>query len=237
MAEYQTLRLLKESEEGFGVICEWNTSKGPSGFISLDLQSNTILKEFEEKNNKDVNSVFMNCILQKCDTENKNGRYYPKHVLEREDQKYQQLIVEGRAEGEANHPDASIIDVKNCSHRVVKTWWEGNTLMGVLEIMTSPGYHKHGIISCAGDIIADKLRRGVKMGISSRGVGSLKMIQGKNTVQDDFELICYDLVHSPSTPGAFLYPGETKINESIDKNNTKTIQKSKIIKGLDDFLL
>ena len=238
--KYKSLKLLTESEEGYGVICEWNTSRGPSGSLSLDLQSKEILREFEEKG-KDTNTIFMNCILQKCNTENRNGRYYPNHILEREDKKYQELIKEGRALSELNHPSESIIDLQNCSHRIIKTWWDNNTLMGILEVLTSPGYHKSGVISCKGDIAADLLRRGVKLGISSRGVGSLKMTQGKNTVQDDFELICYDLVSSPSTPGAFLYPGEVNLNESIsNKENiliNENMGKSNLIKSLDKFLL
>ncbi len=223
---YSTLKLLTEQEEGYGLISEWNTRNGCSGELSNDIQDMDVIKkilsESDEKLTKDHHSIFMNCILQKCDTENRNGRFYPREILVREDKNYQQLIGEGRATGEANHPDSSNIDVKNLSHRVIKSWWEGNTLLGVLEILTSKIYHINGTICCTGDIIADLLRRGVKMGISSRGVGSLKNIHGRNTVQSDFELICYDLVASPSTPGAFLYPeSEVNLNESVEKTDIK----------------
>lgn len=236
---YKDIQLLTEQEEGFGLICEWNTKQGCSGFISSEIQDvqliQKILTESDEKH-KSPDSIFMNCILQKCDTENRNGRFYPKYLLERENNNYQQLIQEGRALGESGHPDNSNIDLNNVAHRVIKTWWENNTLLGVLEIMTSKAYHNNGIICCTGDIIADLLRRGVKLGISSRGVGSLKNIHGRNTVQDDFDLICFDLVASPSTPGAFLYPdSEVKINESIEKYN-KIISKNPLLNSLDQFL-
>lgn len=232
----KTLKLLTEGEEGYGVICEWNTSAGCSGLVSQDLQEPSILKEFEEKRDKNEYSVFMNCILQKCDTQNRNGRYYPRELLVTEDKKYQTLIAEGRALGESNHPDYAFISLKygDTSHRVVKTWWEGNTLMGVLEILTSKAYHDSGLITCQGDYIALLLSKGTKLGISSRGVGSLKNVYGKNTVQNDFELICYDLVSSPSTPGAYLYPStDVKINEN---NNLNIVTESALAKKLKNFL-
>lgn len=238
--QYKTIKLLTEQEEGYGLICEWNTKSGCSGEISNKIQDESLIKqiisESDENLIKDNHSIFMNCILQKCDTENRNGRFYPRDILVREDKNYQQLISEGRATGEANHPDSSNIDVKNLSHRVIKSWWEGNTLLGVLEILTSKIYHTNGTICCTGDIIADLLRRGVKMGISSRGVGSLKSVHGRNTVQSDFELICYDLVASPSTPGAFLYPdSEVKLNESVEKTDIK-IENNSLITALNIFL-
>lgn len=237
---YKNLKLLTEQEEGYGIISEWNTLNGCSGSLYINNKDKQLLREFEEQEQKNQ-TIFMNCILQKCDTENRNGRYYPREVLVREDKKYQQLIEEGRALGSVNHPDSSNIDLLNISHRVIKSWWENNSLLGVIEIMTSKGYHENGTISCSGDIIADLLRRGVKIGISSRGVGSLKNIHGRNTVQSDFDLICYDLVSSPSTPGAFLYPNsEVKLQESIETelDNKKVLTETvnPLITKLNKFL-
>lgn len=234
---FKKLNLLTEGEEGYGVICEWNTISGCSGIITKEMQDNSILKEYVEKDDKSKYAVFMNCILQKCDTENRNGRYYPRNLLIREDKKYQDNINVGNAFGESNHPDYAYVSLKKeeLSHRVIKTWWENNTLMGVLEIMTTRAYHDSGIISTQGDFIADLLSKGAKLGISSRGVGSLKNIYGKNTVQDDFELICYDLVSSPSTPGAYLYPStEVKINENI---KIDVISESNFSRKMKNFLL
>jgi len=238
---YKKLEILNEGEEGRGIIVEWNTRRGCSGYISADIQDKEligrILTEEAHKLGEDVkHHIFMNCILQKCDTENRNGRFYPRYLLERENNAYQPLIKEGRAGGAANHPDDSNIDVLNIAHRVIKSWWEGNTLLGVLEIMTSDAFHTTGAEYNSGDKIAGLLKKGYKLGISSRGVGSLKNIGGKNTVQDDFELICYDIVASPSTPGAFLYPDtEVKLNESTKIEKVENFSTSLIIK-LDEFL-
>ncbi len=236
---YKKLELLTEGQEGYGVIVEWNTRRGCSGEISMGIQNETVIKnvlnEMEEKGSQ-PNTIFMNCILQKCDTENRNGRFYPRHLLEREDKAYQELIKEGRGGGEANHPDTSNIDVLNISHRVIKSWWEGNTLLGVLEIMTSQAFHETGAEYNSGDKIAGLLKKGYKLGISSRGVGSLKNVGGKNTVQNDFELICYDIVASPSTPGAFLYPDtEVKLNESVEIKKDENFSNPLITK-LNEFL-
>lgn len=236
--KFNSIKLLTEGEEGFGVIVEWNTRGGSSGYVSSELQDKELLREFQEKKNTN-NSVLMTCILQKYDTENKNGRVYSKELLMREDKAYQELIQEGRALGQCDHPSDSTISLKGdeITHRVIKTWWEDNTLMGILEILTSDKFHADGSITCQGDFIANLLRKGVKIGISSRGVGSLKNIQGRNVVQDDFELICYDLVASPSTPGAFLYPDKSvSMNESVIPVKQNLVE-SKINDTLDNFLL
>lgn len=242
------LRLLTESEEGYGIIVEWITKGGCSGSVGDRIEDTTLIKEYQVLSRKlheglgdasDTESIFMNCILQKCDTQNRNGRYYPRELLEREDAKYQELIREGRALGAADHPDITYISLKSgeVSHRVIKTWWEGNTLHGILEIMTSRAYHEMGGIFCEGDQVANLLRKGVKLGISSRGIGTLKNIGGKNTVQKDFELICYDLVSTPSTPGAFLYP-KTEINlrESEEIEKTNLLISNSLEKKLKKFL-
>lgn len=239
---YKKLELLREGQEGFGVIVEWNTRNGSSGYISANMQNEDLVKRIISESSvpkiadDKLHPIFMNCILQKCDTENRNGRFYPRYLLEREDKGYQKLIAEGSAGGEANHPDSSNLDILNISHRVIKSWWEGNTLLGVLEIMTSQAYHDTGAEYNTGDKIAGLLKRGYKLGISSRGVGSLKNMGGKNTVQDDFELICYDLVQSPSTPGAYLYPDtDVKLNESVKEQEIKNFN-NLFINGLDEYL-
>jgi hypothetical protein len=179
-------------------------------------------------------------ILQKAGVENKNGRIYPMEVLEPEVKKYQTLLQD-RSINEYNHPESSIIDLERVSHRIVKIWWEGNILMSQIEILTSPGFRNHGQVSCVGDHAALLLSYGITLGISSRGVGSLRNEHGKNIVQSDFELICFDLVSSPSTPGAYLFNDLTmrdKLPESIIKKNTGIITEidNKIIKNLNEFL-
>lgn len=184
--------------------------------------------------------IYINCILQKYGVENRNGRIYPESILKRENERFQEFIETNSALNEVNHPNDSNINLNNVGHLIKKTWWEDNILWGTLEIITSPAYHKQGICSLPGDGIAELLRRKVRLGISSRGVGSLKKIGGQNIVQDDFELICFDLVASPSTPGAYLF------NQTINNTNSGNIHMSEnkittitenLLKNLDKFLI
>lgn len=175
-------------------------------------------------------------VMQKYGVENKNERVYPESILRREAENYLKLIKERRALGEADHPESSIVAVSRISHNVVDLWWEGNVLMGKLEIIMSPGFVNQGIISCEGDRVANYLRKGLKIGVSSRGVGSLEKENGRNVVQDDFELICWDIVTSPSTPGSWIYneepSREQQMSESTNKKNTDNLKS-----GLSNFLM
>lgn len=174
-------------------------------------------------------------VMQKYGVENRNDRIYPEKILKREAENYLTLIKDKRAMGEADHPESSIVTISRISHNVIELWWEGNVLMGKLEIIMSPGFVNQGIISCEGDLVANLLRKGLKIGVSSRGVGSLEKEHGKNIVQDDFELICWDIVTSPSTPGSWIYEEvptpEEQMSESI-KNNDKDL----LITSFDNFL-
>ena len=152
-------------------------------------------------------------VLQKYNTPNRNGRIYPEKILKRESENYKKLIQKGTALSELNHPESSLIDLDRVSHAITDIWWEGPILLGKLKLLTSPGFHERGIVSTKGDLAANYLRQGVTLGISSRGVGSLKKVGEQNEVQDDFELICFDLVSSPSTPGAYLF---REPNERLD---------------------
>jgi hypothetical protein len=144
-------------------------------------------------------------VLQKYNTPNRNGRIYPEKILKREAENYKKMIQKGTALSELNHPESSLIDLDRVSHAITDIWWEGPVLLGKLKLLTSPGFHERGIVSTKGDLAANYLRQGVTLGISSRGVGSLKKVGEQNEVQEDFELICFDLVSSPSTPGAYLF--------------------------------
>lgn len=174
-------------------------------------------------------------VMQKYGVENRNDRVYPENILKREAENYLKLIKDKRAMGEADHPESSIVTISRISHNVIELWWEGNVLMGKLEIIMSPGFINQGIISCEGDLVANLLRKGLKIGVSSRGVGSLEKEHGKNIVQDDFELICWDIVTSPSTPGSWIYDEvptpEEQMSESKDNKD-----KNVLIDSLDNFL-
>lgn len=254
------MKIIKPGETGFGVLIE-----GDAGYISSDLSykgtknsdliKEQLLREFKSGTNigKDgslPDVVIVYAVLQKYGVENKNGRIYTKEILERENQRYQEYIKMGTSLGELNHPESSIIDGERVSHRITETWWDGITLMGKLELDTTPGYHKLGIISSVGDKVVNMIRKGWTVGISSRGVGSLKVEDGKNIVQDDFELICWDIVTSPSTPGSWISSEvsdlkqftESTQNKFVDNTSTKSSSylnedQKKIIDNLNKFLL
>jgi hypothetical protein len=186
-------------------------------------KDNTLISEsfiYENTNTSTNKVMYVDCVLQKANTKNRNGRIYPKAILEREMNKYAESIKDGNAVSENGHPDSTVIDLNNIPHRVVKYWWDGDTVMGTLEILTSESYMKTGQGWLPGDKIAEYLKKGVKLGISSRGVGSVQSKGGVDYVQDDFELIGFDLVHSPSTIGAYLLTPKNSMSESkITKSN------------------
>ncbi len=147
-------------------------------------------------------------ILQRAGAENQNGRVYPREILEREAKKYETLIKERRALGELDHPDSSVINLKNVSHNVREIHWDSDDLVGTVEILPTP----------SGNILKELLKAGILLGISSRGMGSVVNIgEGKVKVGEDFELIGWDFVSNPSTHGAFMVP----MNESVNKKLTK----------------
>jgi hypothetical protein len=182
--------------------------------------------------------IILYAVLQKYNTPNKNGRIYPETLLKREMEKYQILINKGSALNELNHPSSSLIDLDRVSHSILETWWDNEILMGKIKLFTSPGWRKSGIVSTKGDQAAMLLMNGATLGISSRGVGSLKNINGQNIVQDDFEIVCFDLVSSPSTPGAYIFsdPSERdNYQESIKSTSIMDDRLKKLMGTLDKF--
>jgi len=158
---------------------------------------------FEAKIQKEENGTFLvKGVLQRAGAPNQNKRRYPKEILERECKKYEQLIKERRALGELDHPDSPVINLKNASHNIVEIWWEGDDVCGTVEILSTP----------SGNILKELLKNNIRLGISSRGLGSVKELNdGTVMVQEDFELVCWDFVSNPSTHGAFMAP----VNESV----------------------
>jgi len=235
----QLSKILEEGDTGFGILIEHD-----AGYINSELNKNMLNENFELKPNE---PVLINCILQKWGVKNKNGRIYPKEVLVPQVNEYEQLVNSNSAVSEADHPDSSIISLQNISHMITKMWWgkgdQENVLFGQLKLIVSPGYINMGIVSVIGDKIVLYLQNKIKLGISSRGVGTLKEINGENLVQDDFELIGFDLVATPSTPGAYLFPekkGEISFGENYVKNENGILLKedeSKIVTAINKFLL
>ena len=148
-------------------------------------------------NEDDSGRTIVKGILQRAGAENQNGRIYPREILEREAKKYETLIKERRALGELDHPDSSVINLKNVSHNIREIYWEGDDVCGVVEILSTP----------SGNILKELLKNNIRLGISSRGLGSVKELSdGTVMVQEDFELVGWDFVSNPSTHGAFMAP-------------------------------
>ena len=156
-------------------------------------------------------------VLQRAEARNQNGRVYPKEILVREAKKYtDNFIKERRAMGELDHPDSSVVNLQNVSHNVMEMHWNGNDLVGTVEVLTTP----------AGNILKELFKSGIKLGISSRGLGSIKQESVGDEVQDDFELIGFDFVSNPSTHGAFLRPVNESVNSKVNTNKWQGVEKA-----------
>lgn len=209
-----------------------------AGYISpIDQKKPSIIKEMklvEAVTESDPTRLLVYVVLQKFGVKNRNGRIYPEQILKTQDQLYQQAIRERRAIGELDHPESSVIAGERLSHNIIKTWWEGNTLMGIMEILMTKGYVNMGIVSTKGDLVAEHLRHDIMIGVSSRGVGSLKEVRGELIVQDDFELICWDVVTGPSTPGSYIFKNKQEAQPYVESVANK---KANLLEGLNKFLL
>jgi len=162
----------------------------------------------EESKELNGGRIVMKGVLQKANTLNQNGRVYPLPILERELRNYQKFIKESRALGECDHPDSSVVELKNVSHIVREAHLDGDVVYGTVELLDTP----------AGQILQNLVEAGVTLGISSRGVGSTKRTGDHQVVQDDFQLICWDFVSEPSTPGAFMMREGKEVKRSdLDK--------------------
>ena len=188
----------------------------PEGRCPVD-----VLTESEKKRVMNDGAVYLVGVCQRAGVKNGNGRIYGKETLGREVQKYQNAINDRRSLGELDHPDDSVINLKNASHLITKMYWDGDNVMGKIEVLDTP----------SGGILKALVKSGVKLGISSRGLGSVREVNGDTMVEEDFQLICFDIVSEPSTPGAYLDPrrpaksiniGST-INNYINENKENTI--------------
>ena len=161
--------------------------------------------------------LIVNGVLQRAESRNQNGRVYPKEILMREAGKYtSDFIKERRAMGELDHPDSSVVNLQNVSHNVLEMHWKGNDLVGTVEVLSTP----------AGNILRELFKSGIKLGISSRGLGSIKQESAGDEVQDDFELIAFDFVSNPSTHGAFLSPVNESVGSKIVDKKWSSVERS-----------
>ena len=167
-------------------------------YLPFEIQPSQINESMKENDGK----LIVSGILQRANAENQNGRIYPKEILVREARKYNDTFIkERRAMGELDHPESSVVNLANVSHNIRDMKWQNDDLVGTVEVLPTP----------AGNILKELFRSGIKLGISSRGMGSVETID-----EDDFELIAFDFVSNPSTQGAFLHPtNEGVINESV----------------------
>lgn len=230
------LREIKKNEEGFGYLIERD-----AGFISSDDPIN--LESISKLNNsisgvgdveiKDRMKVF--AVFQKYGVPNANGRIYPESILRKQVDEFQKRIDGRNSYGELNHPESVTIDGERLTFLITKLWWENKTLVGEMELILSPGFVMYGVISCLGDRVANYLRLGIKIGVSSRGLGSVEKdkFSGKHIVQDDFEITCWDIVTDGSTPGSWISHEVSNLSQYVE---SKVSNKSKIMEGLTNFL-
>lgn len=165
---------------------------------------------FEETSRDPGRKLIVKGILQRAGVKNQNGRVYPKDILMREAKKYEEnFIKERRAIGELDHPESSVVNLQNVSHNIVEMHWEGEDLVGTVEVLPTPN----------GNILRELFRSNIRLGISSRGLGTIKksMNEDADFVQDDFELIAFDFVSNPSTRGAFMFPAGN-LSEGVSTN-------------------
>ena len=182
-------------------------------------------KIIEESISKNVPLVVKG-VIQRAEAKNQNGRIYPREILEREIENYiNGPVKERRALGELDHPESSVINLQNASHNITKVYWNGDDVMGEVEILSTP----------SGNILKELFRNGITVGISSRGMGSVKdnMSEGTVEVQDDFELLCFDFVSTPSTHGAYMTPVGRALQEG---KITETSQYTKVNNIIRDII-
>lgn len=212
----QKLTEIKKGQVGTGLLIEHD------GYVSLDMKENKLIKEAIENFKEDAiplpRPFVVSAVFQKYGIENANGRIYPENVLKREEQKYQQAIKERRAYGELNHPESSVIDLGRVCMNIVELHWVGRTLIGKIEFPISEGFRKYGIVSTLADMAAQWLVSGLKIGVSSRGLGTVSQLGGKIIVNDDYEIVCWDVVSQPSTPMAWIDMEEEGIKPYIEEN-------------------
>ena len=176
-------------------------------YLPFEVKPEQITESMKENNGK----LVVRGVLQRAEAKNQNGRVYPREVLVREAKKYhKEFIKQSRAMGELDHPESSVVNLQNVSHNIKEMHWEGDNLLGEVEVLGTP----------SGNILKELFKSGIKLGISSRGMGSVETVseggEQSQEVQPDFELIAFDFVSNPSTHGAFMYPMQESVNNDIE---------------------
>jgi hypothetical protein len=177
-------------------------------YLPFEITANAVNESIAKNNGK----LIVTGILQRAEAKNQNGRIYPKDTLVREAKKYTDTFIkQHRALGELDHPESSVVNLQNASHNITEMGWSGDNLIGTVEVLGTP----------SGNILKELFKAGIKLGISSRGMGSVETISDgtddTQQVQPDFELIAFDFVSNPSTQGAFMYP----MSEGVDPSQAQ----------------
>jgi hypothetical protein len=227
---------IKKGQTGTGLLIE------SDGYISPEVGDNKQLFESYRKLNESMGDGEWHCpypfivsaIFQKADTKNANGRIYPEYILKREVENFQKKIREKTSMGELNHPSDSVVDLGRIGLNIIELKWINKTVVGKLEIVTSPGFRKYGICSTCGDQAANLILSGCKIGVSSRGLGTVTQKFGDLYVGEDFELVTWDLVSEPSTPSAWVFP-DNNIPSNLIESDETTKNKSPLFEKLDKF--
>ena len=191
-------------------------------YLPFEILPKQISESMKENNGK----LVVRGVLQRADTKNQNGRIYPKEILMREAKKYfKNFINQKRAMGELDHPESSVVNLANVSHNITEMTWNGDDLVGTVEVLGTP----------SGNILKELFKSGIKLGISSRGMGSVETMtedEDSQEVQPDFELIAFDFVSNPSTHGAFMHP----MHESIEHTAVRDTKYGKVEAVINDIL-
>ena len=191
-------------------------------YIPFEILPEQISESMKENNGK----LVVKGVLQRADTNNQNGRVYPKEILMREAKKYfKNFIHQKRAMGELDHPESSVVNLANVSHNITEMNWNGDDLVGTVEVLGTP----------SGNILGELFKAGIKLGISSRGMGSVETVnedEDSQEVQNDFELIAFDFVSNPSTHGAFMYP----MHEGVEPKVVRDTKYGKVEAVINDIL-
>jgi len=207
----EILTELKKGQIGHGILVE------NDGFVITPKDTIRSIKESIEKGGWDCPNPFrVPAVFQKYGIKNANGRIYPENVLRRQVEIYQKLINDRSSYGELNHPETTTIDGSRISHIITELHWEKSTLVGELELYLSHPFIENGFICTQGDQTANLLLNGYKIGVSSRGVGSVTQKNGDTIVNDDFEIVCWDVVTSPSTPGAYIDLNKQNLQQYVE---------------------
>ena len=181
-------------------------------YLPFEVKPDQIVESMKENQGR----LVVRGVLQRAESKNQNGRVYPREVLMREAKKYaKEFIGQNRAMGELDHPESSVVNLANVSHNIKEMHWEGDNLLGTVEVLGTP----------SGNILTELFKSGIKLGISSRGMGSVETVseagdEPSQEVQPDFELIAFDFVSNPSTHGAFMYPMKESVNKDVPVGRT-----------------